>query len=91
MFCFLDTRSSSAVTTAFQWTCISRPVTSFRRFEEASWVVQDGSPILEERFVFIVNIVHCGQNSKLRVFPGFYKSRRFIMYVAHIHTVSIFC
>ena len=91
MFCFLDTRSSSAVPTAFQWSCISRRVTSFRRFEEASCVVQDGSPILQERFVFIVNTVHCGQNAKLRVFPEFYKSRRFIMYVAHLHTGSIFC
>ena len=71
MFCFLDTRSSSAVPTAFQWSCISRRVTSFRSFEEASYVVQDGSPILQGKFVFIVIIVHCGQNAKLRVFPVF--------------------
>jgi hypothetical protein len=87
---FFGHRSSSAVPTAFQWSCILRRVTSFRRFEEA-WVVQDGSPILQGKFVFIVNIVHCGQNAKLRAFPAFYRSRRFIKYVAHTHPGSIFC
>ena len=88
---FLDTRSSSAVPTAFQWSCILRRVTSFRPFEEVCFVVQDGSPILQGKFVFIVNIVHCGQNAKLRVFPAFYRSRRFINYVAYIHPGSILC
>ena len=60
MYCFLDTRSSSAVPTAFQWSCILRSVTSFRRFEDACFVVQDGSPILQGKFEFIVKIVQSG-------------------------------
>jgi len=91
MFYSLYNRSSSAVPTAFQWSCILRRVTSFRHFEDACFVVQDGSPIIQGKFVFIVNIVHCGLNAKLRVFPAFYRSRRFIKYVALIHPGSIFC
>jgi len=65
MFCFLDTCSSSAVPTAFQWSGILRLVTSYQRFEESCWVVQDGSPIPQEKLLFIMNIVHGGQNAKL--------------------------
>jgi hypothetical protein len=64
MFCFLDTCSSSAVPAAFQWPGILL-VTSYQHSEESCWVVQDGSPIPPEKLLFIMNILHCGQNAKV--------------------------